>query len=244
MIKRILIEERLKQETKYSKWYLNIIENAQSENRVKLNKLNEDYQYYERHHILPKSLFEEYSNISEYEWNGVLLTAREHFICHLCIWKHYKQIKYTYGEIKMSKALRYMNNLNLNSKKYQYLKLNMTHTKEHRGKISIALKAIPSNFKGKSHTEESNIKNSMSHRGKKLSEDTKKKIGKGNKGNELSEEHKEILRTPKSESTKIKMKEVWTKRPKIICPYCGLKGRGGAMRQWHFDNCSKREIVC
>ncbi len=115
-------------ETKYLKWYLDIIENANSEDRKKLNKLNEDYIYYENHHILPKTkgLFAEFKNLKEFPWNGVLLTAREHFIVHLCIWKHYKKLKYTYGEIKMSYAIRALSNLGkYNSKHYEHFKLNL-----------------------------------------------------------------------------------------------------------------------
>ena len=37
------IQEKLLQSTKYSRWYLNIIENANNQNRVKLKKINEDY---------------------------------------------------------------------------------------------------------------------------------------------------------------------------------------------------------
>ena len=28
------------------------------------------------------------------------------------------------------------------------------------------------------------------------------------------------------------------KAPTITCPHCGTEGNGGAMKQWHFDNCS------
>ena len=38
--------------------------------------------YCEMHHICPSSLFPEYKSLVEYKWNGILLTAREHFIAH------------------------------------------------------------------------------------------------------------------------------------------------------------------
>ena len=88
------LQKQLKRETKYSRWYLTIIENARNSNRSKLKKMNESYIYYENHHILPRSIFKEYSNLKEYKWNAVLLTAKEHFICHRLIQKHYSKIGY------------------------------------------------------------------------------------------------------------------------------------------------------
>jgi len=86
------IQSHLVQETNYSRTYLNIILNAQQANRTKLKKSHKDYVYYENHHILPKSIFPEYENLHYNKWNGVLLTAREHYICHALIWKHYKKL--------------------------------------------------------------------------------------------------------------------------------------------------------
>ena len=123
--------------TKYSQWYLNIIENARLKNRIKLKKSHEDYQYYENHHILPEALFEEYVDLKESPWNGILLTAREHFICHRLIQKHYSKIKYTYGDIKMSQAIKWMSiNGKHTSKHYEKFKLNLSHTEETKEKMS------------------------------------------------------------------------------------------------------------
>ena len=63
---------------KYSTWYFAIVDRALSEHRIK------GAQYFERHHILPKakSMWPEYGSLKDHPWNGVLLTPREHFICH------------------------------------------------------------------------------------------------------------------------------------------------------------------
>lgn len=61
---------------KYYKWYFNIINKAKTQNRIKLRRTNKNYIYYESHHIYPKSM----GGIEE-----VLLTAKEHFICHLLL---------------------------------------------------------------------------------------------------------------------------------------------------------------
>ena len=121
------IQEKLLQSTKYSRWYLNIIENANNQNRVKLKKINEDYQYFEEHHILPEAIFKEYQNLKMFPWNGVLLTTKEHFVCHRLIQKHYAKINYTFGNIKMSQAIKWMSiNGKHTSKHYEKFKLNLS----------------------------------------------------------------------------------------------------------------------
>lgn len=62
--------------SKYDKWYISIIDSAINENRTKGKT------YYESHHILPSCLHPEYSCQKSNPWNIVLLTAREHLICH------------------------------------------------------------------------------------------------------------------------------------------------------------------
>jgi hypothetical protein len=60
-------------ENKYTNWYYSIINNAKLQLRKKKNGI-----YYESHHIIPKSM----GGIEE-----VLLTAKEHFICHILLCK-------------------------------------------------------------------------------------------------------------------------------------------------------------
>lgn len=67
---------------KYSIIYYQIIDRALSENRKKTNPKLITHVYYELHHILPRSIYPEFINLKKYKWNGVLLTAREHFIAH------------------------------------------------------------------------------------------------------------------------------------------------------------------
>lgn len=65
----------------YRKIYINIIAHAKEQNRFK-----GDGNYYEAHHILPKSMFPLWKNRKS---NIVLLTAREHFFCHQLLAKIY-----------------------------------------------------------------------------------------------------------------------------------------------------------
>jgi hypothetical protein len=78
---------------KYRTWYRSIIHEVFSRSK-------EDGIYYEKHHIIPKSL-----GGSNKKPNLVLLTAREHFLCH---WLLTKMCKYKEDEIKMKTAMQYM----------------------------------------------------------------------------------------------------------------------------------------
>ena len=61
-------------------------------------------------------------------------------------------------------------------------------------------------------------------------------LSKAQTGNKLSDENKEKLkgRIPWNKGTKGHKYKLYVEH---TCPYCNLKGRGGTMFRWHFDNC-------
>lgn len=65
-------------ENKYTKWYDAIIGKAKTEHRVKMPMDSVNRIYYESHHIVPKCMG---------GTETVLLTAKEHFVCHLLLTK-------------------------------------------------------------------------------------------------------------------------------------------------------------
>lgn len=91
-------------DNKYRRWYYDIINNALSISRTKNND-----EYFESHHILPTSL-----GGTNNKNNLVLLTAREHFICHWLL------IKFTQGnaKYKMMYALSFFTTRNISSRQY------------------------------------------------------------------------------------------------------------------------------
>lgn len=121
-------------EDKYTKIYLNIIKKAKDENRCKGNGT-----YYEQHHILPKSIFPEFEY--GYDWNLVLLTAREHYISHYLLWKIYFKMN---EQIKMNKmvmgilAMQAVNHsqMRFNSRLFEKLKITYEHSDETKRKMS------------------------------------------------------------------------------------------------------------
>lgn len=63
-------------ESKYTTWYFAIISDAKNLHRTKASG------YFENHHIVPKAL----GGAHNFD-NRVLLTAREHFVCHFLLYK-------------------------------------------------------------------------------------------------------------------------------------------------------------
>jgi len=121
----------------YQKLYDNIIKNAKKQNRKKLNKNDIDYVYYENHHILPRCL-----NGTDDNKNLVLLTVREHFVCHKLLTYIYKDNR------KIACAFNYMAFMNkrkyeLTSRDYAYaieLIKNIPISEETRKRMQISRK--------------------------------------------------------------------------------------------------------
>lgn len=100
--------------TKYIYIYGNIILKARLENREKGKGI-----YYESHHIYPSALGG--SNKSN---NLILLTAREHYICHWLLYNHFKKENNIIARDKMAYAWNMMtvcsNGKRYNSHSFQY----------------------------------------------------------------------------------------------------------------------------
>lgn len=95
-------------QNKYTFWYISIITKSLSENRKKVR-----YDGLEFHHILPISVFPEFKSFREHPWNKVLLTYKEHFICHWLLTKMFNDEQYI---SKMKFALSRMCNVGINNR--------------------------------------------------------------------------------------------------------------------------------
>lgn len=153
----------------YRHIYCKIINNAKSQKRDK--KLG----YYEKHHILPKSLFPLWKNRKS---NIVLLTAREHFFCHQLLSKIYPTEQMTYALHAFTS--RPNADYRITSREYQKIK----------EKYAILMSK---KFKGKKRpkSEIDKIVNTRMSRGYKHSEETKKKIGEKSKGRKWTQEQRQ-----------------------------------------------------
>lgn len=191
---------------KYTTWYYSIVTKAAL--RVNLTG------YYEKHHIIPKSL-----GGTDDESNLVNLTPKEHFICHRLL------VKMTEGKAKKSMAFAIWqmssrrNKVSPNRHKptarvYAMLKQQLSDackgvplSEEHKQ----AMRGIPKSEAHKAklgqYTRTEEHKRALSKARKsqirkyKHSEETKKKIGSANKGSKVR------VGTTHSEETKQRMRE-------------------------------------
>lgn len=141
---------------KYTTWYFAIIDKA-----ISLKRKKKTDQYYEKHHIVPKSMHGE-----DKSSNFVLLTAKEHFICHLLLVKMTSDV----DRIKMINAL-----------------IKMAYNKSiGQDRYTSNSYALVRKFIAK--------KNSVLFKGKKKSLATRERISKGRKGIVFTPEHLQNLR--------------------------------------------------
>lgn len=223
----------------HQKIYNSIVETAKTKNRVKLKKNQKGYVYYEKHHIIPKCM-----NGSDDEINLVLLTAKEHYLCH-------KLLTYIYSNYKIALAFFRMTfdkqgKHKISSRDYQYAKEILSSqmsgkklSPEHREKIGKSIKGkmkgIPKSEQAKKNMSKSRIKflseNTNPLIGRKRPEFGKNQIGEKNPmfGKHLSESAKETLR------------KFWTGKPRIFeqitCDHCHKIVNPGNYKRWHGDNC-------
>lgn len=191
----------------YKKIYNSIIKKAKNSSRYKTDKFKLDYVYYEAHHIIPKCLGGQ-GLCSEWKYheNIVLLTPKEHFICHLLLTKIYPNNNLLIFALWMmcntTKTKTGQSRYVPSSKLYEDIKIKKSKlklTKEHILKLS---KSKIGN------------KNGSGNKGKKHdtpSEETKRKIGNSNKGrihNDISKLNmsKAHIGNKHSEETKQKMR--------------------------------------
>lgn len=182
--------------------YLRIY-NELIEKRKKEILSKENCDYFEIHHIKPRSIYPDLVNDKE---NLVALTAKEHYFAHHLLKEIYKK---QYGDNSdeywklfnafwlMSHAKRYTF---ISAQRYDALRKEINDfwsdknkTKEIRLKMSKAKKGKPSPKKGIPLSEEHKEKLRLINLGKKHSPETIEKIRQANLGKQLSEEHKQIL---------------------------------------------------
>lgn len=208
----------------YNRIYNQIIENAKSKNRCRKEE------YLENHHIIPKCV-----GGSNYKQNLVLLTAKEHFICHHLLTKIYKsndKIKYAFWNMLVCESANQQRYKNYTSTTYQKAKEDFSEIQSQKWK-----KDNPNNNrsnKGKNNpmygVHRFGEKNPFFQ--KKHSEETKQIIGQKNKNKIRTEQHKK------------NMSDSWLNRPIISCPYCNTQSIHQAnMNRYHFDKCKLKPLT-
>lgn len=185
----------------YRKIYIKIIRNAKNQNRRKC-----DGNYYEAHHILPKSLYPLWAKKKS---NIVLLTAREHFFVHQLLTKIYPSNEMSFALFAF--ITRPNTNYKISPRVYEKLKiakaqlLSETMKENNYGfkkgnkpwNAGVKMDEEHKNFlRGVKRSDIARENMSKAHIGKSngpLSEETKRKISKANKGRIFSEEARQHM---------------------------------------------------
>jgi hypothetical protein len=199
----------------YTNTYYKIVNRSFQENRKR-----SDDRLYEEHHIIPKSC-----GGTDDQSNLVLLTPKEHYICHRLL---PKMVKSKFHYEKMIYALWCLINGNGRSKRYSPSGKIYQMIKEQQSKTrSERMKGENNSFYGKTHTEETKRKLSENNPTKR--EDVKAKLRGPRPGylphnhfNGWPDEVKEKLRNANlgkthSDETRLKMSEtrkgkMWVKK--------------------------------
>jgi len=144
-------------------------------------KTKEELGYTENHHICPKAddLFPNYKNFRTNKWNKAILTARQHFIAHLMLWKTYggSQTKAIYFMVEMNQE-----NLKRSSVyatlREDWAKINPFNDTEFIKNCNLEKHGVDHNSK----RQEIKQKISESHKGKVKSEEHRKNLSESKKG--------------------------------------------------------------
>lgn len=206
----------------YRRVYIKIITNAKKETLQGLRSKKNDY--YERHHILPRSLFPLWEKRSS---NIVLLTAREHFFCHQLLSKIYPSKEMSYALIAF--IIRPNSDYKISSREYERLKImhsNLrkgvnTWTPESRAKARKT--KIENGTLRKSPSKEVRARISKTLKDKHASGE----IQSHNKGHCLSESTKNKIST--TLKTKHKSGEIVAWNKNKVCPSSQKFGEANAM---------------
>ena len=215
-------------QNRYKDIYFSIIEKA---------KHKKIYEYGEKHHIIPKCL-----GGSNEKSNIVMLTAREHFLCHKLL------VKFTESEnkCKMSYALWRCANKGGIKTTLEYTHIRQAHAKmlalkmtgktwswsqeaKDRLKEKRKIEPFEPHNKGKSRTQEEKNKISKSKKGKC--------IGKDN--HFYGKTHSDEFKLKQSQRAKDRFTGVPKQKSK--CIHCGLLFAPNVLNRFHMDNCKLKK---
>lgn len=182
----------------YKRLYFNIIDRSKSEHENRKQNKATGF-YYEKHHIIPKCLGGNNSKD-----NIALLTAKEHFLCHILLTKiDPKNPSLWYSLWAMCNKSNKYRNLNVSSRIYEECRLKYSELQTGRS----------SPMKGKTHSEKTKEKISKNRKGIKSwdglkhSDESKKKMSQSAKNRQISKDNESLRRS------KISKKLKGTKKP-------------------------------
>jgi len=217
-------------DNKYTRLYYTLIESAKSKKYSG---------YTETHHIVPKSLGG--SNDPD---NLVVLSAREHFLCH---WLLTKMVKSKHHQYQMWNAMTLMMYTETkDQKRYKVTGRTYQNLKEQQAVWkSWRFSGDRNPMHGKTHSEETRKKMSKSHKGKVVSEETREKLRNRKVNNTWSSAVMKSNNPNNMPGIRDKMKQSFKEKygvenaaqiPKT-CKHCGKTLGIANYKRWHGANC-------
>lgn len=200
------------------------------------NRIPENGKYYEKHHIVPKSMGGDNSTD-----NIAILTAREHFLAHWLLWLTYRNRKMACAFWSMCRSGSKNSGRITSSKMYSIAReaASITMSEFRKGKkmstefcLNQSLnKKGNTNRLGKTTPETTRIKQSNAKLGKVNSDEHNMNIGNSQRGISKTK----LIGIPKSEDHRLKISN--NLKEKVKCPHCEVEGGKFAMQRFHFKNC-------
>lgn len=218
-------------DNKYTRIYYSIVQRAQTRPIPEV--------YTEKHHIVPRSI-----GGGEAKSNIVVLTAREHFLCHWLL------IKMTEGKAKrsMSHALRMMLAKNKRtsgryipkSKLYELIKKTANEASKGRPCLPETREKIrQANLNRAPASKETRKKlSAAAKRRKGFTTEGRAKVVESNKNRVWTDEMRQKLR--QHNLGKPNTSQKGKPQEKLTCPHCGKVGGKSVMKRWHMDNCKNK----
>lgn len=179
--------------------YIELIQGALTANRIRLQKTDPDYIYYEGHHILPRSLYPNFLKTPE---NLVLLTAQEHYLAHKYLAAMFPDTTLVFAFWRLCTDNK---GRHVSAEDYE------------AARLKIAEKSSIIN-KGRRASEETREKLRSARLGYKFSEETKHKISISNLGKSMSAEARRKMSEAKlgkpgnkwSDESRARLSELYT----------------------------------
>lgn len=206
--------------SKYTRWYFAIIDNA----RIRVNDESQSYQ--EKHHVLPKSLWPEYGSFRHNPWNQVILTAREHFICHMLL----VRMTSSSDRNKMAYALWGMCN---QRSKHQLSRPAVTSNQYDSAKKSMRT-ALSNDRKGKSFVDLYGPERAFEIQVAMKTRKTR------NPPSELEKQIASVRMRTKHQLSPWKRAIQLRPMPRDCCKHCGKETNLGNLARYHNDKCKSR----
>ncbi|EDI8735802.1 hypothetical protein GEM21_05415 [Salmonella enterica] len=203
---------------------------------------------YEIHHIIARSL-----GGSDKPSNLVYLTPREHFTAHHILARLYGGgLSYAFLRMSQPKQGKTGRDYRISSRQYataqelarEIAREQMTGRKQSLEQVEKRVTKI----RGRTHSPETkdlmseSMIGNQNAKGLKRSADHLAIISQTHKGKVVSEETREKqrqagLRRKFTPEQMEKIREIFSHRPVLTCPHCGLESSGPRMKTNHFDNC-------